>query len=83
MALDPEMAAAHMRHHFDTVTDEQFIANVRIRNPDLAREMWGDMPASEILTRAKASPQSSMKPRRRGIAGALASFRRSVLRLFS
>lgn len=49
--LDPRKAGELMQRHFDTVTDEEFIANVRDSSPDLAREMWGDLTTVEILAR--------------------------------
>jgi hypothetical protein len=49
--LDPRKAGELMQRHFDTVTDEEFIANVRRSSPDLAREMWGDLTTVEILAR--------------------------------
>ncbi len=49
--LDPKKAGELMQRHFDTVTDEEFIANVRRSSPDLAREMWGDLTTVEILAR--------------------------------
>lgn len=73
--LSPEKASAWVEHHFATVTDEEFIANVKRFNPDLAQEMWGDRSVAEIC-----------RERRRPVRRArrmFASVGRSVLRLFS
>ena len=64
-----------MDHHFDTITDEQFIANVKRFNPDLAQEMWGERTVEEICAERR-------RPVRRA-RSAFASLGRSVLRLFS
>ena len=72
--LDPRKAGELMQRHFDTVTPEEFIANVRRSSPDLARELWGDRPAEEICGKRRS---------RRGMRGAFTSLGRSVLRLFS
>jgi hypothetical protein len=73
--LDPEKAGAWLEHHFATVSDEEFIANVKCFNPDLAQEMWGDRSVAEICAERR-------RPVRRGRA-VFASIGRSVLRLFS
>jgi hypothetical protein len=73
--LDPQKAGAALRHHFDTVTDAEFIANVKQFNPDLAQELWGDRSVAEICSARKS-------PARRA-RGFFASLGRSVLRLFS
>jgi hypothetical protein len=73
--LDPEKAGAWLEHHFATVSDEEFIANVKRFNPDLAQEMWGDRSVAEIC-RERSHPM-------RRARGVFASFGRSVLRLFS
>jgi hypothetical protein len=73
--LDPEKAGAWLEHHFATVTDEEFIANVARASPDLAQEMWGDRSVEEICAERR-------RPVRRA-RNAFASFGRSVLRLFS
>jgi hypothetical protein len=73
--LDPVKAQAWIEHHFDTVTDEEFIANVRRLDPEFAEEMWGNRSVAEIC-----------RERRRPVRRArrmFASFGRSVLRLFS
>jgi hypothetical protein len=46
--LDPVVAGKIIKEHFDTVTDEEFVANVKRFNPDLAQEMWGDRSVEEI-----------------------------------
>lgn len=51
--LDPEEAGALMRHHFATVTDEEFIANVKRSSLDLAQELWGNQTVAEILSRRR------------------------------
>ncbi len=68
-------ALAWVEHHFATVTDEEFIANVKRVSPDLAQELWGDRSVEEIC-RARRRP---MRRARR----AFASLGRSVLRIFS
>jgi hypothetical protein len=73
--LDPKKAGAWLEHHFATVSDEEFVANVKQFNPDLAQEMWGDRSVAEIC-----------RERRRPLRRAhrmFASVGRSVLRLFS
>lgn len=47
--LDAGKAGALLRHHFDTVTDEEFIENVRHFDPEMAQEMWGNRTTAEIL----------------------------------
>ena len=73
--LDPEKARALLRHHFDTVTREEFVANVRRFNPDFAQELWGDRSVEEICA-ARPTPV-------RRVRGFFASLGRSVLRRFS
>ena len=73
--LDPEQAGAIWQRHFDTVTDEEFIANVKRFDPDFAQELWGDRTGKEICAERRSSTR-----RARGV---FASFGRSVLRLFS
>jgi hypothetical protein len=47
--LDPESLTTRVREHFATVSDEEFIANLRRYNPDLVRELGlqGASPAGE------------------------------------
>ena len=71
--IDPEHARAVLREYHRTASDQQIIDDLRRFSPELARRLGVD----------EASMQSRVTPRRRGIAGALASFRTSVLRLFS
>lgn len=73
--LNADEARAWVENHFDTVTDEEFIANVKRVSPDLAEEMWGDRSVGEICAERR-------RPTRRA-RNAFASFGRSVLRLFS
>ena len=73
--LDPEKARALMEHHFDTVTDEEFVARVKRVSPDLAQEMWGDRSVPELCAERR-------RPARRA-RNVFASLGRSVLRLFS
>lgn len=68
--LDPEVAGKIWREHFDTVTDEEFIANVKRVSPDLAQELWGDQSVAEILARRRS-------PLRRAIDRLMHPFRRS------
>lgn len=92
--LDPEKAGALLRHHFDTVTDEEFIENVRRFNPDFAQEMWGSRTTAEILAqrpvtvRAPHDPEvtAAVRPfaaRRRGVRGLFTALGRLVLKIFS
>lgn len=39
MKLDPQVVGEWVRVHFATITDEEFIANVRRYNPDLVCEL--------------------------------------------
>jgi hypothetical protein len=74
--LDPEQAGAIWQRHFDTVTDEEFVANVKRFDPDYAQELWGDRSVEEICRERRA-------PARGGVRGVFSSLGRSVLRLFS
>lgn len=67
--LDPEKVRALMEHHFDTVTDAEFIANVRRSSPDLAQELWGDQSVEQILSRRR-------NPVRRAFHRLMHAFRR-------
>ena len=73
--LDPEEAGAIWQKHFDEVTPEEFVANMKRANPGFAREMWGDRSVAEICAERR-------RPAGRA-RGVFASFGRSVLRLFS
>ena len=73
--VDPQKAATWLEHHFDTVTDEELVANVKRFNPDLAQEMWGDRSVAEICAERR-------RPVRRA-RGFFTSPGRSVVRLFS
>jgi hypothetical protein len=73
--LDPEQARALLKHHFTTLTREEFVANVRLFNTDLAQELWGDRSVEEICA-ARPTPV-------RRVRGLFAPLWRSVLRLFS
>jgi hypothetical protein len=73
--LNPELAGKIWQKHFDTVTDEEFVANIKRFDPDLAQELWGNRSDAEIC-----AERSQPVPRARGF---LASFGRSVLKLFS
>lgn len=94
--LDAEKAGALLRHHFDTVTDEEFIENVRRFNPDFAQEMWGSRTTAEILAQRPVTPRAHHDPetsvttavrpfatRRRGVRGLFAALGRLVLKIFS
>lgn len=73
--LDPEEAGAIWQKHFDEVTPEEFVANMKRANPDFARELWGDRSVAEIC-----------RERRRPVRRArrfFTSLGRSVARLFS
>jgi hypothetical protein len=73
--IDPEEAGAIWQKHFDTVTDEEFVANIKRFDPDFAEELWGNRSDAEIC-----AERSQPVPRARGF---FASVGRSVLRLFS
>jgi hypothetical protein len=73
--LDPEEAGAIWQKHFDTVTDEEFVARVKRVSPALAHEVWGDRSVEEICAERRRPA-----PRARRM---FASLGRSVLRLFS
>jgi hypothetical protein len=73
--LDPEEAGAIWQKHFDEVTPEEFVANMKRANPVFAREMWGDRSVEEICAERR-------RPVRRA-RRMFVSFGRSVLRLFS
>lgn len=68
--LDPETAGAIWQKHFNEVTPEEFIANVRRVSPALAQELWGDQTVAEILSRRR-------NPIRRGLQRLMHAFRRS------
>lgn len=73
--LSPKKAGAWLDHHFATVSDEQFIANVKRFNPDLAQELWGDRSVEAICAERR-------RPARRA-RRLFNSLGRSVVRLFS
>jgi hypothetical protein len=73
--LDPEQAGAIWQKHFDEVTPEEFVANMKRANPVFAREIWGDRSVEEICAERR-------RPVRRA-RSAFASLGRSVLKLFS
>lgn len=73
--LDPEKAGAIWQKHFDTVTPEEFVANVKRFNPDLAQEMWGDRSVEEICRERRHPVHQARRM--------FASVGRSVLRLFT
>ena len=70
--IDPVKARESLHEYYATASDQQIIDDLRRFSPELARRLGVD-----------ESSQARVTPRRRGIAGALASFRHSVLRLFS
>ena len=73
--LDPVVAGKILEEHFNTVTPEEFVANVKRVSPDFAHEMWGDRSLEEICREGR-------RPVRRA-RRMLASVGRSVLRLFA
>lgn len=73
--LDPDKAQEWVKHHFDTVTQEEFVDRVKRVSPDLAHELWGDRSVEEICREGR-------RPVRRA-RRMFASVGRSVLRLFS
>jgi hypothetical protein len=70
-----EEARAWVEHHFDTVTNEEFVATVKRVSPDLAQELWGDRSVEEICRERR-------RPVRRA-RGFFNSLGRSFARLFS
>jgi hypothetical protein len=74
--LDPEKVGVWLEHHFATVTPEEFVTTVKRVSPDLTQELWGDRSVEEILSERH-------RPVRSSVRGRVASFGRSVLRLFS
>ena len=82
--LDPQKAGAIWQEHFDTVTDEEFVARVKRVSPDMAQELWGDRSVAEICGAARvpaaaqrAPDAGRLHPLRHGLRRLLASFRRS------
>lgn len=73
--LDADETRAWVEHHFDTVTQEEFVSTVKRVSPDLAEELWGDRSVAEICG-------EHPRPARR-VRGLFTSLGRSVLRLFS
>lgn len=73
--IDPESAGKVWQKHFDTVTDAEFIANVKRFDPDLAQEMWGDRTVAEICRERRHPVRRARRM--------FASVGRSVLKLFS
>lgn len=68
--LNADDARAWLEHHFDTVTDEEFITTVKRVSPDLAQEFWGDQTVEEILSRRR-------NPIRRAFQRLMRPFRRT------
>jgi hypothetical protein len=73
--LNPELAGKIWQQHFDTVTDEEFIANIKRFDPDFAQELWGGRSVEQICREGRRPVH---RPRRM-----FASLGRSVLKLFS
>lgn len=71
--IDPEHARAVLREYHATASDQQIIDDLRRFSPELARRLGVDQAAQPLR----------VVPKRRGIAGVFASFRHSVLKLFS
>lgn len=78
--LDPGRARKWLEHHFDTVTDAEFIANVKRTSPDFAEELWGDRSVEEILA---DRDRAARERERRHVPRFFAAFGRSIHRLFS
>ena len=57
--LDPREAGAIWQKHFDTVTDEEFIENVRRLDPEFADEIWGMPLAAGGTGSQRLDPQSA------------------------
>lgn len=95
--LNADEARVWLEHHFDTVTDEEFVTTVKRVSPDLAQELWGDKTVAQILSRPRnpirggfrrlgvdaASMARRNLPAPRGMRGFFTAFGRSVQRLFS
>jgi hypothetical protein len=73
--IDPVKARESLREYHATASDQQIIDDLRRFSPELARRLGVDAPFQ--------LPGAAAAPRRRGIAGVFASFRHSVLKLFS
>ena len=73
--LDPVVAGKILEEHFDTVTPEEFVANVKRVNPGLAQELWGNRSVAEICRERRHPVRRARRM--------FASVGRSVLRLFS
>ena len=50
--LDPENLTTRMREHFATVSDQEFIANLRRYNPDLVRHLTLPPSRWQVFKRA-------------------------------
>jgi hypothetical protein len=69
--LDPEHAGVVLCDYHATATDQQIVEDLWRHSPELARRL------------GVAPPVPQVEPVRSGPRGLFASFRRSVLRLFS
>ena len=70
--IDPEAARATLREYYRTTPPEQIIADLRRYSPELARRLGVDV-----------DPVPQKRTGLRAVRGALAGFRRSVLRILS
>ena len=70
--IDPEKARATLREYHATASDQQIIDDLRRHSPELARRLGVDVESAAV----RQTPRMSMR-------GALGTFRRSVLRLFT
>ena len=77
--LDPERAGRILDEYFDSVTDEQFIVDVKRISPDFAEELWGDRSVEQIL----AHRDCGRAGERRSVPRFFAAVGRSIHRLFS
>ena len=57
--IDPKKAGAIWQQHFDTVTDEEFVANIKRFDPDFAEELWGTPPAAVKAESKKLDPEKA------------------------
>jgi hypothetical protein len=55
--IDPKIAGAIWQQHFDTVTDEEFVANIKRFDPDFAEELWGTPPAAVTAESKRLDPE--------------------------
>lgn len=74
--IDPVKARESLREYYATASDQQIIDDLRRFSLELAGRLGVDAASPQ-------PPRAAPLPKRRGIAGVLASFRPSVLKPFS